>query len=72
MELWNCGSSIQPHGEVAGLMPSLSDMRKAFFNIIQPIVHDELFDFALQMAGEANRWMQGQFQKRILHSSLSE
>ena len=35
-------------------MLSLSDMRKAFFHIIQPIVHDELFDFALKMAREAN------------------
>ena len=23
-------------------------MRKAFFHIIQPVVHDELFDFALK------------------------
>ena len=35
-------------------MLSLSDMRKAFFHIIQPVVHDELFDFALKMAREAN------------------
>ena len=34
-------------------MLSLSDMRKAF-HVIQPVVHDELFDFALKMAGEAN------------------
>ena len=32
----------------------LSDMRKAFFHLIQPVVHDELFDFALKMAREAN------------------
>ena len=36
------------------IMLSLSDMRKAFFHIIQPVVHDELFDFALKMAREAN------------------
>ena len=35
-------------------MLSLSDMRKAFFHLIQPVVHDELFDFALKMAKEAN------------------
>ena len=35
-------------------MLSLSDMRKAFFHLIQPVVHDELFDFALKMAREAN------------------
>ena len=35
-------------------MLSLSDMRKAFFHLIQPVVHDELFDFALKMAWEAN------------------
>ena len=52
LELWKV--SIQIHREVAGLMLSLSDMRKAFFHIIQPIVHDELFDFALKMAREAN------------------
>ena len=39
---------------MAGLILSLADMRKAFFHIIQPVVHDELFDFALKMAGEAN------------------
>ena len=47
LELWKV--SIQIHREVAGLMLSLSDMRKAFFHIIQPVVHDELFDFALKM-----------------------
>ena len=52
LELWKV--SIQIHREVAGLMLSLSDMRKALFHIIQPIVHDELFDFALKMAREAN------------------
>ena len=52
LELWKV--SIQIHREVAGLMLSLSDMRKAFFHIIQPVVHDELFDFALKMAREAN------------------
>ena len=46
--------SIQIHREVAGFMLSLSDMRKAFFHTVQPIVHDELFDFALKMAREAN------------------
>ena len=45
------------HREVAGLMLSLSDVRKAFFHIIQPVVHDELFDFALKTAREAI-WMQ--------------
>ena len=35
-------------------MLSLSDMRKAFFHFIQPVVHDELFDFALKSAREAN------------------
>ena len=35
-------------------MLSLSDMRKAFFHIMQPVVHDEMFDFALKMAREAN------------------
>ena len=35
-------------------MLSLSDMRKAFFHLIQPVVHDEFFDFALKMAREAN------------------
>ena len=35
-------------------MLSLPDMRKAFFHIIQPVVHDELFDFALKSAREAN------------------
>ena len=44
----------QIHRDVAGLMLSLSDMRKAFFHLIQPVVHDELFDFALKMAREAN------------------
>ena len=48
LELWKV--SIQIHREVAGLMLSLSDMRKAFFHLIQPVVHDELFDFALKMA----------------------
>ena len=38
-------------------MLSLSDMRKAFFHIIQPVVHDEVFDFALKMA-EKQTWMQ--------------
>ena len=52
LELWKV--SIQIHREVAGLMLSLSDMRKAFFHLIQPVVHDELFDFALTMAKEAN------------------
>ena len=52
LELWKV--SIQIHREVAGPMLSLSDMRKAFFHIIQPAVHDELFDFALKMAREAN------------------
>ena len=52
LELWKV--SIQIHREVAGLMLSLSDMRRAFFHIIQPVVHDELFDFALKMAREAN------------------
>ena len=52
LELWKV--SIQIHREVAGLMLSLSDMRKAFFHIIQPVVHDEVFDFALKMAREAN------------------
>ena len=52
LELWKV--SIQIHREVAGLMLSLPDMRKAFFHIIQPVVHDELFDFALKMAREAN------------------
>ena len=52
LELWKV--SIQIHREVAGLMLSLSDMRKAFFHIIQPLVHDELVDFALKMAREAN------------------
>ena len=52
LELWKV--SIQIHREVAGLMLSLSDMRKAFFHIIQPVVHDELFDLALKMAREAN------------------
>ena len=52
LELWKV--SIQIHREVAGLMLSLSDMRKAFFHIIQPVVHDEVFDFALKMAKEAN------------------
>ena len=52
LELWKV--SIQMHREVAGLMLSLSDMRKAFFHIIQPVVHDEVFDFALKMAREAN------------------
>ena len=52
LELWK--ASIQIHREVAGLMLSPSDMRKAFFHIIQPVVHDELFDFALKMAREAN------------------
>ena len=50
--LWKV--SIQIHREVAGLMLSLSDMRKAFFHLTQPVVHDELFDFALTMAKEAN------------------
>ena len=58
-------------GRVAGLMLSLSDMRKAFFHIIQPVVHDELFDFALKMAREAN-WTQEQSQKRIRYSFLRE
>ena len=31
-------------------MLSLSDMRKAFFDLTQTVVHDELFDFALKMA----------------------
>ena len=35
-------------------MLSLPDMRKAFFLFIQPVVHDELFDFALKPAREAN------------------
>ena len=35
-------------------MLSLSDMRKAFFHITQPVVHDEVFDFAFKMAREAN------------------
>ena len=52
LELWKV--SIQIHREVAGLMLSLSHMRKAFFHLIQPVVHDELFDFALKMAREAN------------------
>ena len=52
LELWKV--SIQIHREVAGLMLSLSDMRKAFFHLIQPVAHDELFDFALKMAREAN------------------
>ena len=52
LELWKV--SIQIHREVAGLMLSLPDMRKAFFHIIQPVVHDDLFDFALKMAREAN------------------
>ena len=52
LELWKI--SIQIHREVAGLMLSLPDMRKAFFHIIQPVVHDDLFDFALKMAREAN------------------
>ena len=52
LELWKV--SIQIHREVAGLMLSLADMRKAFFHIIQPVVHDESFDFALKMAKEAN------------------
>ena len=52
LELWKV--SIQIHREVAGLMLSLSDMRKALFHLIQPVVHDELFDFALKMAREAN------------------
>ena len=47
LELWKV--SIQIHREVAGLMLSLSDMRRAFFHIIQPVVHDDLFDFALKM-----------------------
>ena len=29
-------------------------MRKAFFHPIQPVAHDELFDFAMKMAREAN------------------
>ena len=52
LELWKV--SIQIHREVAGLMLSLSDMRKAFFHLIQPVAHDELFDFALKLAKEAN------------------
>ena len=52
LEQWKV--SIQIHREVAGLMLSLSDMRKAFFHLIQPAVHDELFDFALKSAREAN------------------
>ena len=35
-------------------MLSRSDMRKAFFHLMQSVVHDELFDFALKMAKEAN------------------
>ena len=43
-------------------MLSLPDMRKAFFHIIsttffhifQPVAHDELFDFALKSAREAD------------------
>ena len=49
LELWKV--SIQIPREV---MLSLADMRKAFFHVIQPVVHDELFDFALKMAREAN------------------
>ena len=52
LEVWKV--SIQIHREVAGLMLSLPDMRKAFFHSIQPVVHDDLFDFALKMAREAN------------------
>ena len=52
LELWKV--SIQTQREVAGVMLSLSDMRKAFFHLFQPVVHDELFDFALKMAREAN------------------
>ena len=52
LELWKV--SIQIRREVAGLMLSLSDMRKAFFHLTQPVVHDELFDFALKLAREAN------------------
>ena len=51
LELWKV--SIQIHKEVAGLMLSLSDMRKAFFHLTQPVVHDELFDFTVKMAREA-------------------
>ena len=29
-------------------------MRKALFHLIQPVAHDELFDFAMKMAREAN------------------
>ena len=56
--------SVQSDREVAGLRLSLSDMRKVFFHIIQPVVHDELFDFALTMAREA-AWIQEQFLKKI-------
>ena len=46
--------SVQIHREAAGLMLSLSDMRKVLFHLMQPVVHDELFDFALKLAREAN------------------
>ena len=52
LELWKV--SIQIHREVAGVMLSLSGLRKAFFHLIQPVAHDELFDFALKLAKEAN------------------
>ena len=52
LELWKV--SIQIHREVAGFMLSLPDMRKAFFHILQTVVHDELFDFALKSARDAN------------------
>ena len=68
LELWKV--SIQIHREVAGLMLSLSDMRKAFFHLIQPVVHDELFDFALKLAKRRTS-MPEQSLKRILLCSLN-
>ena len=46
--------SIQICKEVAGLMLSLPDIRKAFFHLIQPIAHDESFDITSKLAQETN------------------